>query len=158
MAKRKQVTFDIDTNVAKKIFGEQGYTKIYADIRRFMKKEGWRHIEGSVYMSGHPMINGDILYMIDNIKGKYPYLDKCVRDIHQTDVSNVHSLNQYFSYDGTPGQYEQQENKENGHKREPPDKPSVRSRLEENKEWVKENEQSKDLGERAKSHHNRDER
>lgn len=158
MAKRKQISFDIDTNVAKEIFGEQSYTKIYADIRRFMKEEGWKHIEGSVYMSGYPMINGDILYMIEEMKVKYPYLEKCVREIHQADVSNVHSLNQYFSYDGTPGQYEQQENKVDGHKREPPGRPSVRSRLEENKERVKEYEQSKDLGDRTKSHHNRDER
>ena len=158
MAKRKQISFDIDTNVGKMIFGERGYTKIYADIRRFMKKEGWRHIEGSVYMSGQPMSSSDVAYMIDSIKEKYPYLDKCVREIHQTDVSNVHSLNQYFSYDGTPGQYEQQENKVDGHKREPPDKPSVRRRLEENKERIKENEQSKDQGDRANTHHNRDER
>lgn len=156
MAKRKQVSFDIDTNVAKKILGEQSYTKIYADIRRFMEKEGWKHIEGSVYMSGHPMINGDILYMIEEIKVKYPYLEKCVREIHQADVSNVHSLNQYFSYDGTPGQYEQQENKVADHKREPPDRPSVRRQLEENKERLKENEQSKDPGEKTNSHHNRD--
>ncbi len=41
MPRRKQVSFDIDTNVAKKIFGEQSYTKIYADIRGFMgKKDG----------------------------------------------------------------------------------------------------------------------
>ncbi len=32
MPRRKQVSFDIDTNVAKKIFGEQSYTKIYGDI------------------------------------------------------------------------------------------------------------------------------
>ncbi len=156
MPRRKQVSFDIDTNVAKKIFGEQSYTKIYADIRGFMGKKGWKHIEGSVYMSNHPMTNGDILYMIDEIKEKYPYLEKCVREIHQADVSNVHSLNQYFSYDGTPGQYEQQENKVDGHKREPPDKPSVRRQLVENKERVKKNEQNKDLGDRTNSHYDRD--
>lgn len=158
MAKRKQISFDIDTNVGKQIFGEQGYTKIYADIRRFMKKRGWKHIEGSVYMSGQPMSNSGVAYMIDNMKEEYPYLDKCVREIHQTDVSNVHSLNQYFSYDGTPGRYEQQENKVDGHRREPPDKPSVRRKLAENKARIKKNEHNKDLGDRTNSHHNRDER
>ncbi len=156
MPKRKQVSFDIDTNVAKKIFGEQSYTKIYANIRGFMEKKGWKHIEGSVYMSNHSTTNGDILYMIDEIKEKYPYLEKCVREIHQADVSNVHSLNQYFSYDGTPGQYEQQENKVDGHKQKPPDKPSVRRQLIENKERVKKNEQNKDLGNKANSHYDRD--
>lgn len=60
MKKREQITFDIDTNVAKQIFGEQNYTKIYADIRNFMEKERWKHIEGSVYMSGKAMENIDV--------------------------------------------------------------------------------------------------
>lgn len=158
MAKRKQISFDIDTKVGKKIFGEQSYTKIYADIRRFMKKEGWKHIEGSVYMSDYPMSNSDVVYMVKELKKQYPYMEKCVREIHQADVSNVHSLNQYFSYDGTPGQYEQQENRVGDHKREPPEKPSVRRQLEENKVRVKKNEQNKEPGDRENSHHNRDER
>ena len=156
MEKRKQVSFDIDTNVAKKIFGEHGYTKVYKDIRKFMKSENWKHIEGSVYMSDQSMYNTNILRLIKKMKEQYPYLDKCVREIHKTDISNIHSLNQYFSYDGTPGQYAQQENKVNDHKQKPPNKPSVHSQLEKNKELVKEKEHNKDLGDRTNSHHNRD--
>ena len=154
MVKRKQISFDIDTNVAKKILGEQGYTKIYADIRRFMETGGWQHIEGSVYMSIAPLSNTKVLYVIDGMKEKHPYLEKCIREIHQADVSNVHSLNQYFAYDGTPGQYERSsEKKADGHKREPPERPSVQEQLEKNKEVVKE--RNRDSGDRD-SHHNRD--
>lgn len=156
MAKRKQISFDIDTKVAKRIHGEQGYARIYADIRRFMKKEEWKHIEGSVYMSAHPMSNADVAYMIKELKKQYPYLEKCVREIHQTDVSNIHSLNQYFTYDGTPGKYEQHENEVAGHKKEPPDRPTVHSQLEKNKELIKEREHNKNPGDRINSHHNRD--
>ena len=39
MSKKKQLTFDLDTKVAKKILGDKNYTKAYADIRRFMKSE-----------------------------------------------------------------------------------------------------------------------
>lgn len=158
MSKRKQLTFDIDTNVVKKILGEQKYTNIYSVIRRYMEREGWKHIEGSVYMSTKPMDSTKIAYLIENMIRQYPYLEKCVKEIHQTDVSKVHSLNQFFSYDGTPGQYEQQENKVDGHKREPPDKPSVRRQLEGKKEQIKKNERNKDPGDRTNSHHNRDER
>lgn len=35
--KRKQLAFDIDTNVAKEILGEKNYTTIYANIKSFMK-------------------------------------------------------------------------------------------------------------------------
>ena len=37
MEKRKQLTFDIDTNVAKEILGEKSYTTAYANIKSFMK-------------------------------------------------------------------------------------------------------------------------
>lgn len=155
MDKRKQISFDIDTNVAKKIFGEQSYTKIYGDIREFMENEDWKHIEGSVYMSGKPLSNADISYMIQDIKRHYPYLEKCIREIHQADVSNVHSLNQYFAYDGTPGQYERPPGKTaEGHERETRGKPSVRKRLEKNKAVV--NEKNLSSEERAGPHHNRD--
>lgn len=146
MLKRKQITFDIDTNVAKMILGEENYTNIYANIRRFMEKEGWRHIEGSVYMSSRPTDNTKVAYMIEQIKEKYPYLDKCVREMHQTDISNVHSLNQYFSYDGTPGRYEQKtEQKESGHTKSPPPKASVLNKLKQNKGIVKQQEKYSDI-------------
>lgn len=155
MAKRKQISFDVDTKVAKQIFSEKNYTQIYADIRSFMKGKGWKHIEGSVYMSDRSMSNADISYMLRDIKSQYPYLEKCIKEIHQADVSNVHSLNQYFSYDGTPGKYERPPEKTaDGHKREPPRKPSVLDQLEKNKTVLKE----KDINstERASPYHNRD--
>lgn len=85
---------------------------------------------------------------------KYPYLEKCIKEIHQADISNVHSLNQYFSYDGTPGQYERAQAKSDRQKREPPERPSVHKQLEKNKAAIEE----KDLNsrERASPHHNRD--
>lgn len=156
--RRKQLSFDLDTDICKKILGDEKYTKAYKDIRTFFERNGCLHIEGSVYMSNHRLGNVDVARLVGKLLKEHPYLSKCIREIHQADVSSVHSLNQYFSYDGTPGQYEQQENKVEGHKREPPDKPSVRRRLEENKERVKRNEQNSNRGDRANSHHNRDER
>ena len=39
--RRKQLSFDIDTKVAKAILGKINYIKAYTDIRTFMEKEGW---------------------------------------------------------------------------------------------------------------------
>lgn len=135
MAKRKQLTFDIDTNVAKQILGEHNYTHVYSDIRSFMEKEKWKHIEGSVYVSNVPIDNTDMFWMIQSMKEKYPYLTKCVREMHQADISKVHSLNHYFEYDGTPG-------------RSPPQKESVRNKLKQNQELI---EQQKKHGEIEKN-------
>lgn len=112
MPKLKQISFDIDTNVVKEILGEKKYTNIYDNVRKFMKSKGWEHIEDSVYMSKYPQTNSDIAFLIDELKMKYPYITKCVKRMHQADVSNVHEINFYFEYDGTPGKFAQKEQRQ----------------------------------------------
>ncbi len=56
-AKRKQITFDLDTNVCKKIFGKDNFRQPYKEIRDFFRENGFIHIEGSSYMSNHEMSN-----------------------------------------------------------------------------------------------------
>ena len=104
---RKQITFDLDTGVLKQIHGEKNYTKAYSDIRSFMESSGFEHIEGSAYASKSVMSNFDVLKVIDKLKEKHKYLDKSVREIHQTDIDNIHSINGQFDYDGTPGKFAQ---------------------------------------------------
>lgn len=102
---RKQIVFDIDTKVSEKILGEN-YNAIYYRIMNFLKKENFKHVEGTVYESKDSLTNYDIAKTIMALKKKYPYLDKCIRDIRQADISEVHTLNHLFSYDGTPGKYQ----------------------------------------------------
>lgn len=139
--RRKQISFDLDTDICKKILGEEQYTKAYKDIRSFFERNNCLHIEGSVYMSNHEMNNARTVRLLKKLLTEHPYLSKCIKEIHQADVSNVHSLNQYFSYDGTPGKYE----------REPPEKPSVREQLKRNKEAIQE--KDRDSGDRESSRH-----
>lgn len=110
MKKRKQITFDIDTNVAKKILGKN-YTNLYKNIKNFLENKGWKHIEGSVYMSNKALSSTNVSYLIDELLKKYPYLSKCVRDMHQSDISNIHGLHHQFDYDGTPGEYVKKKHK-----------------------------------------------
>ena len=74
-----------------------------------MKSEGWKHIEGSVYMSQKPISTTKVSKLLSSLKKKYPYLTKCIRNMHQSDISNTHSLNSHFEYDGTPGKFAQKE-------------------------------------------------
>lgn len=46
---------------------ESKYTSIYSNIQNFMRKEGWEHIEGSVYMSTEPLSNTKVLMLIDSL-------------------------------------------------------------------------------------------
>lgn len=109
---RKQITFDLDTGILKEIHGEKNYTKAYSDIRSFMENNDFEHIEGSVYASQKPIEDLDVLGLIKDLKQEHEYLDKCVRNMHQADIGESHSLSDRFSYDGTAGKFaqKQQEN------------------------------------------------
>lgn len=100
----KQLTFDLDTKVAETILGDN-YKNIYRDIRKFADENGFKHIEGSVYMSKKPISNLEVTNFIIDLKKKYNYLDKCVKKIHQSDITNTHSLSHLFNYDGTAGEH-----------------------------------------------------
>lgn len=102
----KQITFDVDTLVTKKILGEKGYTQIYNDIRTFMEKNGFSHIQGSAYLSNKPMSNTRVYMLIQQLLKNKPYISKCVRTMTQTDVGKSYDMDAMFQYDGTPGQYE----------------------------------------------------
>ena len=103
--RRKQLSFDIDTKVAKAILGKNNYIKAYLDVRKFLEKEGWEHIEGRVYMSKKPLSTTQVMHLLNDLIWEHPYLTKCFREIHQADVSKVHSLSKQFEYDGTPGRF-----------------------------------------------------
>ena len=103
--KRKQITFDVDTNICKQIFGEKKFRQPYNEIRKFLEDNNWTHIEGSSYMSKDKMDNMDVSNLINDLIEQYPYLNKCVKKMHQADISNIHSLEGYFEYDGSPGIY-----------------------------------------------------
>lgn len=105
--KRKQIAFDIDTDVAKLILGESNYQNIYKKIEKVFDEKHWKHIQGSVYVSREPISKTKVVRYINELVEKYPYIKKCMRDIRQTEVGRVDSLNKYFDYDGTAGVYAQ---------------------------------------------------
>ena len=41
---RKQISFDLDTDVCKAILGEDKYTNAYKDIHRFLERKNFTHI------------------------------------------------------------------------------------------------------------------
>lgn len=95
---RKQIIFDVDTKKAEELFGGS-YRNLYMNIKLFMEKNGFEHIQGSAYESIDPMNNFEVLDCINALKNKYPKLNKCVKDIRQADIGEVSSLNHLFAYE-----------------------------------------------------------
>lgn len=103
--RKKQLTFDLDTKIAKKILGNN-FSNVYKEIENFLDTRGFNHLQGTVYASEKSISSLEIKNLIDKIKEEYPYIVKCVRDMRQTSILGEFSLNKYFDYDGSPGIYE----------------------------------------------------
>lgn len=105
---RRQIMFDLDTKVMEKILGTK-YTNVYKNIEQYLKEKGFSHPQGSGYISDKAISNSEMFDIIIELKEKYPYIEKCVRDIRVANIIDVNSLNYFFDYDGTPGKYAAQE-------------------------------------------------
>ena len=81
----KQIAFDLDTHVAKEIAGKK-YAQMYAIIQAFMKEAGFKHQQGSVYVSKQPISFFDVTTIADTFREMYPYISKAIRDITVTKV------------------------------------------------------------------------
>lgn len=101
---KRQLIFDLDTKVSEKILGT-GYRKIYKDIELHLKQYGFEHAEGSGYISTFEISDYKLYKILDELKKKYPYITKCIKDMRVADVISLNSLDNLFEYDGTPGIY-----------------------------------------------------
>lgn len=145
---RKQLIFDIDTNVCEQILGK-GYRKTYDRIEKFLLKNGFSHPQGSGYVSNELLSNMDVFVLTDKLLEQYPYLLKCIRDIRVADVGDINSLNHLFEYDGTPGKYAAYEADAKRGK----EKPSLRGKLADRNKKAKQ-ENQKNQKNRAPQEHN----
>jgi len=98
---RKQISFDLKQDLLKeyypnpKLSKSQGHHKnAYKDIKKFFKKEGWEHRQGSVYASKQAMTHLSVLRMVDKLAQQMPWLHKCieVNGIDITDIGDNYSL------------------------------------------------------------------
>ena len=101
----KLITFDIDTIVAREIAGKN-YTQMYHIVASFMEDNGFRHIQGSVYVSNKPLRYANIDAICKAFARIYPYISKSIRDIKITNIDkNFFSLNEFFTYTGHSDEY-----------------------------------------------------
>ena len=97
--KRMQIIFDLDTVRLEQIENNSSKT-IYSEIRTFMDRHGFEHIEYSGYVSREPITLVTVFQAIAELKAAFPILDKVVEEMHVTEVGNTYSLNHLFHYNG----------------------------------------------------------
>ncbi len=96
---RKQLAFDIDTKELKKYYPKSNWRYAYKLIKKFMLENGFIWLQGSVYVSMKPITNMKAISIITKLVEKYPYLNKAVRDMTVTEISELFSLNFLFNKD-----------------------------------------------------------
>ena len=88
---RKAINFDIDTKKYEEHTGKKASTA-YAEIKRFLKKNGFEHRQGSGYVSKNSLDDLRITAIITNMTLTLKWLRFCVKEIDVTNIGKQHSL------------------------------------------------------------------
>lgn len=88
---RKAINFDIDTKKYEKYTNKKA-SNAYEEIRRFLKKVGFKHRQGSGYISKASLADEDITAIIIKMSLTLGWLRYCIRQIDVTNIGKQHSL------------------------------------------------------------------
>ncbi len=93
---RKQITFDLDTKSLKQYYPGESWQNAYDIIKRHMLKNGFRWLQGSVYVSQNTMATAKITDILMELATNNPWLNLCMRDCRETNIGKEHSKNHIF--------------------------------------------------------------
>lgn len=88
----KALNFDMDTHQLKVHYPGANYRQAYDDLRRFFKRHGFFHRQGSGYLSDQRLGTADIFDLMDELGRQFPWAADCVRRIDVTNVGRQHDL------------------------------------------------------------------
>ena len=88
----KALNFDMDTHQLKAHYPGANYRQAYDDLRRFFKRHGFSHRQGSGYLSDQRLGTADIFDLMDELGRQFPWAADCVRRIDVTNVGRQHDL------------------------------------------------------------------
>lgn len=88
----KAINFDLDTHKLKELYPGNSYQNGYDDLRRFFKRHGCSHGQGSGYISDEKQSAADIYDLMDDLSAAYSWIGECVNRIDVTNVGRQHDL------------------------------------------------------------------
>lgn len=86
---RKYISFDLDTVALKKFFKSENYSKAYSELGALLHKNGFKHQQGSCYVSEKRMSNVVIYALIIKIKKQLLWAVTCIKNIVHTDIGDT---------------------------------------------------------------------
>lgn len=93
---KKGINFDLDTNKLKQNYIKGDWHNAYYDLRMYLEKEGFEHIQGSGYHSMKPMTQSQAMSVIHKITKKFPWINECVRICTISDVPETTDISHVF--------------------------------------------------------------
>lgn len=93
---RKQIAFDFDTKALKIYYPSKHWRNSYEVIKKHMLRNGFKWLQGSVYVSDKPMISAKTTRILGNLAKKNPWLNLCMRDCREANIGKEHSKNYIF--------------------------------------------------------------
>lgn len=91
---RKVITFDLSTNALEGIYTPytgNDKTNAYYEVRTYMNNNGFKHEQGSVYVSELPMSKYGVLTFLEEMYKVLPWLPGCIKDINVDNRSKSHN-------------------------------------------------------------------
>lgn len=93
---KKQITFDLDTKALKIYYPNKSWNNAYDIIKKHMTKNDFLWLQGSVYVSIHPMSSKEVTHILDKLIEDNKWLNLCMRDCRETNIGKEHSKNYLF--------------------------------------------------------------
>ncbi len=77
---KKAINFDIDTKKYEAYTGKKP-SSAYYEIKKFLKKNGFEHRQGSGYISEKNLNDSDIITLITTMTLKFDWLEHCIKEM-----------------------------------------------------------------------------
>ena len=91
---RKFINFDLDTNLMKTYNLSRYY--VYSNIKTFMEKNNFEHVQYSGYESKEPLIDFKVIDLIEKMRFDLPWISPLIKDIVITEIKQQHRYNYLF--------------------------------------------------------------
>ena len=96
---KKEITFDLDTNELKKLFGVKNYGKGYRQLRRVLEKENaFEHRQGSVYCSFKVISFFELCKVMLKLKKQCPWLKTALTRMDTSNVGLIHEVTKILKF------------------------------------------------------------
>lgn len=88
---RKAINFDIDTKKYEEYTGKHS-PAAYEEIKRFLKRNGFEHRQGSGYISKESLSDNDITALMINMTITFDWFKYSIKQFDVTNIGRQHSL------------------------------------------------------------------